>query len=104
MSDVLMAEWRHRYNQHVSERRRLGFPRIGHSDTWLIDYLQIIVERPPSSFPLLFFPFFPLLPPSFPPFFIIHLHYYEKKAKKGSLIILVEAIKIYNCLFYVGSQ
>jgi hypothetical protein len=45
MSDVLMAEWRHRYNQHVSERRRLGFPRIGHSDTWLIDYLQIIVER-----------------------------------------------------------
>jgi hypothetical protein len=45
MSDVLMAEWRHRYNQHVSERRRLGFPRIGHYDTWLIDYLQIIVER-----------------------------------------------------------
>jgi len=40
-----MAEWRHRYNQHVSERRRLGFPRIGHYDTWLIDYLQLIVER-----------------------------------------------------------
>jgi hypothetical protein len=45
MSDVLMAEWRHRYNQHVSERRRLGFPRIGHYDTWLIDYLQLIVEH-----------------------------------------------------------
>jgi hypothetical protein len=45
MSDVLMAEWRHRYNAHVSERRRLGFPVIGHYDTWLIDYLQIIVER-----------------------------------------------------------
>ena len=45
MSDFLMAEWRHRYNQHVSERRRLGFPRIGHYDTWLIDYLQLIVER-----------------------------------------------------------
>ncbi len=45
MSDVLMAEWRHRYNQHVSERQRLGFPWIGHYDTWLIDYLQIIVER-----------------------------------------------------------
>jgi hypothetical protein len=45
MSDVLMAEWRHRYIQHVSERRRLGFPRIGHYDTWLIDYLQIIVKR-----------------------------------------------------------
>ncbi len=23
----------------------LGFPRIGHYDTWLIEYLQIIVER-----------------------------------------------------------
>jgi hypothetical protein len=45
MPDVLMAEWHHRYNQHVSEQRRLGFPRIGHYDTWLIDYLQIIVER-----------------------------------------------------------
>ena len=45
MSDVLMAEWRHRYNQHVLERRRLEFPRIGHYDTWLIDSLQIIVER-----------------------------------------------------------
>ncbi len=45
MSDVLMAEWRHRYNQHVLEQRRLGFPRIGHYDTWLIDYLQIIVKR-----------------------------------------------------------
>ena len=46
-SDVLMAEWHHRYNQRVSdERRRLGFPRIGHYDTWLlIDHLQIIVER-----------------------------------------------------------
>ncbi len=45
MSDFLMAEWRHRYNQHVSERWRLGFPRIGHYDTWMIDYLQLIVER-----------------------------------------------------------
>jgi hypothetical protein len=45
MSDVLMAEWCHKYNQHVSEQRRLGFPQIGHYDTWLIDYLQIIVER-----------------------------------------------------------
>ena len=26
MSDCLMREWRHRFNQHVSERRRLGFP------------------------------------------------------------------------------
>ena len=45
MANVLMAEWCHRCNQHVSERQRLGFPRIGHYDTWLIDSLQIIVER-----------------------------------------------------------
>ena len=45
MSDKLMAEWRHRYNQRVSERRRVGFPRLGHSDTWLIDSLQLLVER-----------------------------------------------------------
>ena len=45
MSDKLMAEWRHRYNQHVSEHRRFGFPKIGHSDTWLIDSLQLLVER-----------------------------------------------------------
>jgi hypothetical protein len=45
MSDVLMAEWHHRYNQHVSQQRRLGFPWIGNYDTWLIDYLQIIVEH-----------------------------------------------------------
>ena len=45
MSDKLMAERRHRYNQHVSERRRLGFPKLGHSDTWLIDSLQLLVER-----------------------------------------------------------
>ncbi len=44
MSDVLMAE-RYRYNQHVLEQWRLGFPWIRHYDTWLIDYLQIIVER-----------------------------------------------------------
>ena len=45
MSDCLMAERTHRYNQRVSERRRIGFPKIGHSDTWLIDSLQIIVEK-----------------------------------------------------------
>ena len=45
MSDALMAERRHRYNQHVSERRRLGFPKLGHSDTWLIDSLQLLVEH-----------------------------------------------------------
>ncbi len=45
MSDYLLAEFRHRYNQHISERRRLGFPRLGHYDTWLVDLLQKLVER-----------------------------------------------------------
>ena len=45
MADYLLGERRHRHNQHSSERRRLGFPKIGHSDTWLIDELQLLVER-----------------------------------------------------------
>ena len=44
MSDCLMREWRHRFNQHVSERRRLGFPKLGFVDTWMIDSLQLLVE------------------------------------------------------------
>jgi hypothetical protein len=43
MSDCLMAEWRHRFNQRISERRRLGFPKIGHYDTWLVDQYQLLV-------------------------------------------------------------
>ena len=45
MSDVLLAEFRHRFNQRISERRRRGFPKLGHFDTWLVDSLQLIVER-----------------------------------------------------------
>ena len=44
MSDCLLREWRHRYNQRQSERRRLGFPKLGHYDTWLVDALQLLVE------------------------------------------------------------
>jgi len=33
MSDKLMAERRHRFTQLISERRRLGFPCLGHFDT-----------------------------------------------------------------------
>lgn len=44
MSDCLLAEFRHRYNHHQSERRRLGFPKVGHYDTWLLDSLQLLVE------------------------------------------------------------
>ena len=45
MADRLLEEWRHRYNQHCSEKRRLGFPKLGHYDTWLTDSLQSLVER-----------------------------------------------------------
>ena len=44
MSDCLLRERRHRHNQMCSENRRLGFPRIGHCDTWLIDKLQLLVQ------------------------------------------------------------
>ena len=43
MSDCLLAENRHRYNHLISERRRLGFPILGHFDTWLVDQLQLLV-------------------------------------------------------------
>ena len=33
MGDCLLRERRHRYNHCVSERRRFGFPKIGHFDT-----------------------------------------------------------------------
>jgi hypothetical protein len=45
MSSCVLAEYRHRYNHRCSERRRLGFPRIGHVDTWLIDKLQNLVHK-----------------------------------------------------------
>jgi hypothetical protein len=45
MADMLRSEFQHRYNQRVSERRRLGFPRLGHYDTWLVDSVQLLVER-----------------------------------------------------------
>ena len=44
MSDALRSEYRQRYNQRMSERRRIGFPQIGHYDTWLVDAVQILVD------------------------------------------------------------
>jgi hypothetical protein len=44
MSDMLLAERRHRYNQSVSEQRRPGFPVLGMCDTWLVDSVQLQVE------------------------------------------------------------
>jgi hypothetical protein len=40
-----MGEFRHRYNCYVSELRRIGYPKLGHFDTWLIDLLQRLVEQ-----------------------------------------------------------
>ena len=45
MSDCLLSERRHRHNQRCAERRRFGYPKLGHYDTWLIDQLQILVLR-----------------------------------------------------------
>lgn len=45
MSDALLRDFRHRYNQRVSERRRMGFPRLGHFSSWLTETLQCLVER-----------------------------------------------------------
>jgi hypothetical protein len=45
MSDALLSERRHRYNQRINERKRLGFPKIGHYDTWKIDAIQLVVEK-----------------------------------------------------------
>jgi len=40
MSDALLAKFRHRFNQRMSERQRAGFPHIGHYDhTWVVDML-----------------------------------------------------------------
>ena len=44
MSNCLLREFRHRYTQRASERRRSGFPKLGHYDTWLVDKLQRLVE------------------------------------------------------------
>ena len=51
MGDMLLAWWRHTYNQGISERRRLGFPKIGHGSTWLIDKLQVLVEENHGTVP-----------------------------------------------------
>lgn len=45
LMDALLAEFRHRYNHRISERKIPGFPKIGHFDTWLIDLCQNLVAR-----------------------------------------------------------
>ena len=43
-SDALGGERRHRTNIRASRQNRLGYPDIGHFDTWLIDILQKLVQ------------------------------------------------------------
>ena len=45
MSDCLLAERRHRHNQRCSERRRFGFPFVGHFNSWAVDQLQNLVRE-----------------------------------------------------------
>ncbi len=45
MSDCLLAERRHRHNHKCSERRRFGFPVLGHYNTWVVDQLQNLVRE-----------------------------------------------------------
>ena len=45
MSDALLLERWHWYNHKINERKRLGFPKIGHYDTWQVDVLQLLVEK-----------------------------------------------------------
>ena len=45
MSDALLSDRRHCYNHKINERKRLGFPKFGHFDTWLVDALQLLVEK-----------------------------------------------------------
>ena len=40
-----MGERWHSYIHRVSEQRHRNFPRFGHYDTWVIDELQLLVER-----------------------------------------------------------
>ncbi len=52
MSDALLAERRHRYNQKINERMQVDFPKFGHSDTWKIDKIQLLVGKKTRRSPL----------------------------------------------------
>ena len=45
LGDALVAEFRHRYNTGASERNRLGFPKLGHFDGWLVDLRQLLTAE-----------------------------------------------------------
>ena len=43
LSHRLLTEFCHRYNQKLFERRIVGFPKIGHFNTWLLDLSQNLI-------------------------------------------------------------
>ena len=45
ISDCLLRERRHRHNHRMSEKRRHGFHKFGHYDTWKIDLHQRLALR-----------------------------------------------------------
>ena len=45
LGDGLLAERRHRHNLRMAETRIADHPKIGHFNTWLIDKLQILIEK-----------------------------------------------------------
>ena len=45
MSDCLLREKRNQHNHNVAVARRPGYPKTGHSDTWLDEEYQRLVER-----------------------------------------------------------
>lgn len=45
LGDCMLAERRHRRNIRMAERRIASYPHLGHYNTWLVDELQLLVER-----------------------------------------------------------
>jgi hypothetical protein len=50
MSVKLLAEKRHRHNHRVSEKRREGFPKIGHYNTWEVESCNCSFTKTVDSF------------------------------------------------------
>jgi hypothetical protein len=44
LSELLLAEMRHRMSIRAAIRNRPGYPRFGHYDTWAFDQLQNIYD------------------------------------------------------------
>ena len=44
MPVALLGERRHRHNQRVANRCRLGYPKISHYDPWLIEEFRLLYE------------------------------------------------------------